>query len=184
MVVAAGSWAGTLLADLNIALEVWRKSMFWYPIADDSLRSDHGCPVYLFETPAGVFYGVPQVDERGFKVAEHSGGQVVSDPLSVNRDLDPSDQAHIESFLSKHIPQVGRPFLKHCVCLYTMSPDENFVVDVHPKHANVVFAAGLSGHGFKFTSVLGESLADLAIDGADGVADWVFGVRAVWKWWI
>ena len=81
LVVAAGSWAGTLLADLNISLEVRRKSMFWYPIGDDSLRADHGCPVYLFETPAGVFYGVPQVDERGFKVAEHSGGQPIDDPL-------------------------------------------------------------------------------------------------------
>ena len=164
LVIAAGSWSGTLLADLGIRLEVRRKSMFWYPIGDDSLRADRGCPVYLFETPAGVFYGVPQVDERGFKVAEHSGGQPIDDPLAVNRDLDAVDQEHIESFLSKHIPKVGRPFLKHCVCLYTMSPDENFIVDVHPNYENVAFAAGLSGHGFKFTSVLGEALADLALN--------------------
>ncbi len=164
LVIAAGSWSGPLLADLGMCLQVRRKSMFWYPIGDDSLRADHGCPVYLFETPAGVFYGVPQVDERGFKVAEHSGGQPIADPLAVNRDLDPSDQSHIESFLSKHIPKVCRPFLKHCVCLYTISPDEHFIVDLHPRHPQVCFAAGLSGHGFKFTSVLGEMLADLALN--------------------
>ena len=54
----------------------------------------------------------------------------------------------------------------HAVCLYTMSPDEHFIVDRHPAHANVVFAAGLSGHGFKFTPVLGRALADLALDGS------------------
>jgi glycine/D-amino acid oxidase-like deaminating enzyme len=53
----------------------------------------------------------------------------------------------------------------HVVCLYTMSPDENFIVDRHPAHANVVFAAGLSGHGFKFVPVLGRALAELALDG-------------------
>jgi len=55
------------------------------------------------------------------------------------------------------------------VCLYTMSPDEHFVVDLHPRHPRVAFAAGLSGHGFKFTSVLGEALADLALDGGSNL---------------
>ncbi len=165
LVIAAGPWSGPLLSDLGIPLEVHRKCVFWYPAPDDSLRADRGSPVYLFETPARVFYGIPQVDDWGFKVAEHSGGQTVADPLTVNRELDPSDQANVEAFLSKHIPKVGRPFLHHSVCLYTMSPDENFVVDLHPDHSNICFAAGLSGHGFKFTSVLGETLADLALTG-------------------
>ena len=165
LVIAAGPWSGPLLSDLGIPLEVHRKCVFWYPAPDDSLRADRGSPVYLFETPTRVFYGIPQVDDWGFKVAEHSGGQTVADPLTVNRELDPSDQANVEAFLSKHIPKVGRPFLHHSVCLYTMSPDENFVVDLHPNHPNICFAAGLSGHGFKFTSFLGETLADLALTG-------------------
>jgi glycine/D-amino acid oxidase-like deaminating enzyme len=55
--------------------------------------------------------------------------------------------------------------LNFAVCLYTLSPDRNFIVDRHPECSQVSFAAGLSGHGFKFASVLGEVLADLAIDG-------------------
>jgi sarcosine oxidase len=165
LIITAGAWAGSLLADLGIRLEVRRKSVFWYPIGNPALQADHGCPVYLFETPAGVFYGIPQVDDFGFKVAEHTGGQTVADPLTVNREVEPADQARVEAFLSAHIPQVGLPFLHHSVCLYTMSPDENFIVDVHPDYPQVTFAAGLSGHGFKFTCVLGEVLADLALEG-------------------
>ena len=57
----------------------------------------------------------------------------------------------------------------HAVCCYTMSPDENFIVDCYLKHPHIVFAAGLSGHGFKFTPVLGKALAELALDGATGL---------------
>ena len=68
-------------------------------------------------------------------------------------------------FLAEYLPGVTPALNDHAPCMYTMSPDENFIVDRHPTNANVVFAAGLSGHGFKFTSVLGEALADLALEG-------------------
>jgi sarcosine oxidase len=165
LVISAGAWAESLLRELNTRLEVRRKPVFWYPTNDESLRVDRGCPCYLFETPAGVFYGIPQIDDFGFKVAEHTGGSTVADPLAVDRDLNPADQARVESFLADHIPTVGRPHSHHSVCLYTMSPDENFIVDIHPNHPQIAFAAGLSGHGFKFTCVLGEALADLALEG-------------------
>ncbi len=165
LVITAGAWAGTLLGDLGINLSVRRKPVFWYPAASDSLRADTGCPAYLFELPEGVFYGIPQIDDWGFKVAEHTGGETVADPLAVNRELEPVDQARVEAFLSKYIPDVGYPLRRHSVCLYTMSPDENFIVDIHPQYPQVCFAAGLSGHGFKFTCVLGEALADLALNG-------------------
>jgi sarcosine oxidase len=165
LVIAAGTWAGSLLGELGIPLTVRRKPVFWYPATDDSLRAKNGCPVYLFELPDGVFYGIPQVDNWGFKVAEHTGGNLVDDPLRVDRELAAADQSRVETFLSKFIPSVGRPMSRHSVCLYTMSPDENFIVDAHPQHPQVCFAAGLSGHGFKFTCVLGEALADLALSG-------------------
>ncbi|HTQ38179.1 MAG TPA: N-methyl-L-tryptophan oxidase [Pirellulales bacterium] len=167
LVMAAGAWAGQLLSHLGILLTVLRAPVFWYPIIDDALRADRGCPAYLFDTPQCP-YGIPQVDEFGFKIAEHGNRekkQSLADPLQVNRQLDPNDQARVEGFLREHIPGVGRPHLHHSVCLYTMSPDENFIVDVHPQFPQVVFAAGLSGHGFKFTCVLGEILADLALAG-------------------
>ncbi len=112
-----------------------------------------------------MFYGFPQIDELGVKVAEHSGGQPVADPTNVDRELDPKDRARVENFLTACLPGVSRNMTRHSVCMYTMSADEHFIVDRHPTDERLVFAAGLSGHGFKFAPVLGEALADLALAG-------------------
>ncbi len=138
---------------------------FWYPSGAE-FQADRGCPAFLFDTPEGVFYGLPQIDERGLKVAEHTGGSLVADPLTVDRTVEAAEQARVEGFLAEYLPQVGRPLAQHSVCLYTLTPDEHFVVDRHPSDPRVVLAAGLSGHGFKFTGVLGEALADLALEGS------------------
>jgi len=166
LIVAAGPWAPALLADLRIQLQPRRKHVYWFPTGDHSYHQDRGCPTFLYELPHGIFYGFPQIDDLGVKVAEHSGGQAVFDPLNDPRELDPADLGRVEAFLSAHLPAVGRPMQRHSVCFYTMSPDEHFIVDRDPANPNMLFAAGLSGHGFKFTSVLGEALADLALDGA------------------
>jgi len=141
--------------------------VFWYQVGDGSLRADRGCPAYLFDT-LQCPYGIPVVDELGFKVAEHGNREakrLVADPLAVSRELNPSDQMRVEEFLQRHIPGVKRGQAIHSVCMYTMSRDETFIVDLHPRYPQVAFAAGLSGHGFKFTCVLGEILADLALNG-------------------
>jgi monomeric sarcosine oxidase len=164
LVIAAGAWAASLLSDLKVVLPVRRKSLFWFA-TDSNVYSVGSCPVFLFELPNGVFYGFPKLDERGLKIAEHSGGQVVENPLAVNRSVDPDDQRRLVEVLDRYLPGVTHRITDHSVCLYTMSPDENFVVDCHPVHPNVVFAAGLSGHGFKFAPVLGRALAELALEG-------------------
>jgi sarcosine oxidase len=168
LVVAGGAWAGGLLAGIPLQLEVRRKSLFWFEASSaGAARYDVaiGFPVYLFELPVGVFYGFPRFDGRSMKAAEHSGGATVADPANVNRSIDAAEQRRVERFLTAHLPQVSYHVVDHAVCLYTMSPDEQFIVDRHPEHSNVVFAAGLSGHGFKFTPVLGRALSDLALEG-------------------
>jgi glycine/D-amino acid oxidase-like deaminating enzyme len=144
---------------------VHRKSLFWFETSAPQYDVANGFPVFLYELPKGVFYGFPKLDARGVKAAEHSGGRVVDDPLVVDRSIDANEQQRLIQFLSAHLPGVTNKVTDHVVCLYTMSPDENFIVDRHPAHANVVFAAGLSGHGFKFVPVLGRALAELALDG-------------------
>jgi sarcosine oxidase len=165
LIITAGPWAPALLTGLGIALVVRRKHLYWFAPADKTYHQDSGCPTFLYELPHGVYYGFPQVDSLGVKVAEHSGGQAVTDPLNDPRVLDPADLARVEAFLRAHLPGVCNSLQRHSVCFYTMSPDEHFIVDRDPRDQNTLFAAGLSGHGFKFTSVLGEALADLAIDG-------------------
>lgn len=165
LVLALGPWSPVLVGLPSDVFHVRRKHVYWFATHQAHCQASAGCPTYLFETPDGVFYGFPQIDAWGVKVAEHSGGVVIEDPDTDPRLPDAADQARVEAFLSRHLPGVTRTCLRHSVCYYTMSPDEHFVLDFHPASERVVFAAGLSGHGFKFTSVLGEALADLALEG-------------------
>jgi sarcosine oxidase len=160
LIIAAGPWAAELLTDLNVALEVRRKSLFWFATNNGAAVQ---LPTYLFELPEGVFYGFPAIEGR-MKVAEHSGGTTIANPLSVNRDIVPAEVLAVDSFKQRHLP-LAAEMLDHAVCLYTMSPDENFILDKHPDDHRIAFAAGLSGHGYKFAPVLGEALADLAFNG-------------------
>lgn len=164
LVITAGPWAPQLLSGLGIQLEVRRKHLYWFGTSDAAFHQSR-CPTFLYEMPQGVFYGFPAIDSQGVKVAEHSGGVVVDDPLTDPRQLDERDLERVKEFLAQCMPNVSGPLNRHGVCFYTMSPDQHFIVDRHPQWDRVVFAAGLSGHGFKFTSVLGEALADLALGG-------------------
>jgi sarcosine oxidase len=165
LIIAGGAWSSMLLAGIDVPLEVRRKSLFWFHADGPEYDVASGLPVFLFELPDGVFYGFPKLDARGVKVAEHTGGRSIADPLAVNRQIEPAEQQRLADFLAAHLPGVSHRVADHSVCLYTMSPDEHFVVDRHPEHENVVFAAGLSGHGFKFAPVLGAALVDLALHG-------------------
>jgi sarcosine oxidase len=165
LVITAGPWAPQILSDLGIPLKVRRKHLYWLGTSDTAL-DQACCPTFLYEMPQGVFYGFPAIDALGVKVAEHSGGEVVSDPLNDPRSLDERDLGRVKEFLAQCMPTATGPLNRRAVCFYTMSPDEHFIVDRHPQSDRVVFAAGLSGHGFKFTSVLGEAMAEMCLSGA------------------
>jgi sarcosine oxidase len=168
LVLCPGPWAGGLLKLPHLRLTVLRKSLFWYePPAAHVQSFDAGSlPCFAFDTPAGFFYGFPRLDGRGVKLAEHTGGRAVADPMAVDRSVDAGEQVRIEEWIAAHLPALGRDRRDHATCLYTMSPDHHFVLGPHPDHPQVAIAAGFSGHGFKFASVVGEVLADLAITGA------------------
>ena len=165
LVLALGAWAGDALADPNIHFETVAKTLYWYEAPLAVHAADGGCPVFLYELSDGVFYGVPRVSDRGMKVAEHTGGHPVADPLAGDRRLDQAEGARVDRFVESCLPGAGPRVLGQALCFYPMSPDGHFVVGLHPRHPEVSLVAGLSGHGFKFTSVLGEILADLALDG-------------------
>jgi sarcosine oxidase len=166
LIVSPGAWAARLLADLRLPFEVRRKHLYWLDCPSPAYNAEAGCPTFLYELPHGVFYGFPVIDAQGLKCAEHTGGQVVEDPLADPREFDPRDHARVLQFLQSYLPGVSSRMVRHGVCFYTMTPDEHFVVDHHPADTQLAFAAGLSGHGFKFTSVLGEILADLVLQGS------------------
>ena len=90
----------------------------------------------------------------------------MDNPLELDRSQHTDEKKRVTEFLSDYLPKVGHEVVKHDTCMYTKTPDENFIVDRHPEHENVVLGAGFSGHGFKFAPVLGRVLADMAMEGA------------------
>lgn len=162
VIVTAGAWSGALFPWLAPALQVRRKHQYWFPSSDARLRASSGCPTYFFDTAEGHFYGFPALDDGLAKVARHSGGDPVADPTRVDRSLDEDDLARVQAFMARHWNAAfGRP-TRHAVCMYTMSPDEHFIIDRHPDNPQIVYCAGLSGHGFKFATVLGQYLNELS----------------------
>jgi len=162
LVLCPGAWAQDLARLPSIRLPVLRKELAWYAAREAHHTRAGGCPLFFFETPDGSYYGFPDLGGNGLKVAEHTGGEPVENPLEVDRSPREADRRRVEAFLDAHVPGVSRDLLRQEVCLYTMSPDEHFVVDQHPESERVFLVAGLSGHGFKFASVLGEIAAEWA----------------------
>ena len=170
LILCPGAWAAQLLPrSLSQHLEIRRKSLFWFD-SKSSLHRDNGFPVWLVEEPDGVFYGFPHLDDQGFKVAEHSGGQLVTNPSIVDRNLDLQDQQRIHNFLERRIADVELGTrLNHEVCMYTVTPDEHFMLgQLHGFH-DLFVGTGLSGHGFKLVPALGEILAKQVLGRNDDI---------------
>lgn len=164
LIITAGAWTPELLSTLGVPMQVLRKTMVWYPTQTDEYTLDKGFPVWIYESAHGAIYGFPEIDELGFKVARHDGGTPVADPLQLDRDLTEDDRQPLEALLRDSFAGVVPKPGHHAACMYTMSPDGDFIVDCHPEAPQVSFVAGLSGHGFKMASALGEAVCDLAMD--------------------
>ena len=170
LVMTAGAWTGRLLHQLRLPLVVKRKVFAWFdPLTPELFAADR---IPIFSFPDNWSYGFPHLPGMGVKMAEHSGGSYLADgddPVSPpgSADLDP-----IAATAAKYLPRLAGDYNqarsrlhRSATCLYTMTPDEDFIVDHHPEFKNVVFAAGFSGHGFKFAPVIAEALADLLLQG-------------------
>lgn len=163
LVLAAGAWLSDLVPGLALPLAVERVPLFWYEPADPAPFRE--IPVYIVGTAQGSFYGFRYLDEQGLKVAKHGTGEAAL-PDRLDRELRAGEDAPVRAFLERHMPAGVGPLRGWKLCMYTRTPDEHFIVDRHPRYPSVVFASACSGHGFKFASVMGEILADLALEGA------------------
>lgn len=166
LVIAGGAWAARLLPGLAPHLNVQRKVQLWFPASAPACRQDQGCPVFAFDLPQGFFYGFPSLDGRDMKIAVHTGQDATADPDALDRSLRPDDVTPVAQFVTAHLIGVDTVPSRHAVCMYTMSPDEHFIIDRAPQAERTYFAAGFSGHGFKFAPLVGSILADLVMDGA------------------
>lgn len=165
LIVCAGPWAGQLLRPLQDRLTLQRRVVLWYPISGDAFRLERDAPVFGMEIGPHFFYGFPSLDGRTIKVAEHNRDDIVASADECQRSVSAEDRAHIDRFVREHLYGVSDQSTRESVCLYTMSPDSHFILGPAPCSDRVLVAAGFSGHGFKFAPVVGQALADLALDG-------------------
>jgi sarcosine oxidase len=165
LVVTAGPWAQSILAELNLPLTVMRQVPMWFqPIQPEQFRRDR-FPIFIAELEGAAVYGLPMIDPRGVKVAVHYGTEELPGPEGINREVSDADEAPVRQFLVEHLPNLAGPRTHASICMYTLTPDRHFIIDRHPRHPQIAIAAGFSGHGFKFAPVVGEVLADLVTDG-------------------
>jgi sarcosine oxidase len=165
LIVTAGAWATKLLSDIGVPLCVMRQTLLWFDPRERSynFRRDR-FPIFIVDVPGMPFYGLPAIDRHGVKVARHYGAPELPNPDGVRWEITDADIAAMRPLLDTYLSGLGA-FTKGQVCMYTVSPDKHFVIDVHPAHPQVSVACGFSGHGFKFAPTVGEILADLAEQG-------------------
>lgn len=167
LLMTAGPWSDEAMRG-SLPLRVTRQVVAWIsPRGGVAPFLPDRFPVFLMEDSSGQpGYGFPAIDgpTGGMKVAVH-GSDDVCTPATVDRTISARDIEQIQRKLAVRIPALQGEVLRAQTCLYTMTPDENFVIGAHPGMSNCTIACGFSGHGFKFSSVVGEVLADLATTG-------------------
>jgi sarcosine oxidase len=169
LVIAAGPWAPQVLAE-DLPLRVTRQVVFWFEPKEcvDLYREDR-LPIYLFETKDEhpVVYGFPLTgpESDGVKAAVHGSTELCT-PETICREIRSEDERLIRQRLASTLPSLAGRVLRAETCIYTMTPDENFIVGPHPQFPSVTIAAGFSGHGFKFAPVIGEIVGGLATRGS------------------
>ena len=174
LIVAAGPWAGKMIRGLSSSLTVTRQMIAWVIPKNNSLFELGRLPCWMIVDDAkpGIFYGFPILPVGkfngpiGFKLAHHYHG-VISDPDTISRVSTADDEANLVDTLNKFFPDGYKATHSMKTCMYTNTPDENFIIDFLPNYdKDVIVAAGFSGHGFKFASVVGEIMSDLAVKGS------------------
>jgi sarcosine oxidase len=162
VIVAAGAWASTLLPKGALPLHVTRQALLWVAPKEPAAFTPERFPVFMIESGPGIgiHYGFPMLD-GAIKIALHHHEREKVLPETYDREVSPHDRALIRAGLA-FIPGADGAEVAAKTCLYTMTPDEDFVLGALPGAPSIIVASPCSGHGFKFSPAIGEILADLA----------------------
>ena len=164
LLVSAGAWLSSLAPNLEVPLSVERQVLFWFePRAQSEQFLPQYCPVSIWEyAPHRFFYTLPDLGD-GVKVAIHHQGEATH-PDTIRREVDEHEKEAMRKLLRRFLPAADGPLRSTAVCLYTNTSDEHFLLDHHPLHSQVLIASPCSGHGFKFSPVIGEIAAAMLTD--------------------
>jgi sarcosine oxidase len=165
LVVSAGSWASELVPELAGLTVPERQVLAWLQVSRPELFTPEAFPVFYLELEEGKYYGFPEWGIPGFKFGKYHHLEERIDPDGPREEPNSRDEEVLRSFARRYFPDGEGPTVALKTCLFTNTPDEHFILDLHPGHPQVVIASACSGHGYKFCSVVGEIMADLAQKG-------------------
>ncbi len=165
LVLAPGAWIGDLVPSLKALAIPERQVLGWFQPADPAKFAPEAFPVLNLMVEEGRYYLLPIWGVPGLKIGlyHHLGETGTADSLS--RDVTPGDEDVLRRCLARYFPEANGPTMALHTCLFTNTPDEHFIIDRLPGNEDVIVASPCSGHGYKFASVVGEIIADLATTG-------------------
>lgn len=165
LVLSVGGWLPSLAPGLAVPMVVERQVQFWFePLERPEIFRPEVSPIYLGEFDQGrQFYGFPDLG-NGVKTASHHQG-ATGHPDTLDRVARPADEAQAREITRRFLPFANGPVRASAVCFYTTTPDCHFLIDWHPASDRVLIASPCSGHGFKFSSAVGEVATDLVLTG-------------------
>jgi sarcosine oxidase len=164
VIISAGAWLNELLPDLQLPLTVARQPLFWFTCEQKDAKKylPATFPVYIWQCKKNkIFYGFPDLGD-GIKIAIHHGGKKTS-PFTIDRQV-PEGEINEMGMLITDYLGVKASYNYSVVCMYTNTPDEDFIIDYHPSNRNIIIASPCSGHGFKFSSAIGKLLCDMFME--------------------
>jgi len=166
LVLSAGAWMPQLAAPLRDLLVTERQALVWVAARRPELFRVGALPVFILEDDDGTeWYVFPEYGIPGVKVGlYHHRHQAIDPDATAWRAFEPADERALRDGIARFMPEANGPLLSWRTCIFTNTPDEHFVIDRYPGFPQVILASPCSGHGYKFASVMGEVLADLAMD--------------------
>ena len=166
VIVATGAWISQLIPGLQALANPIRQVVAWYRPENGFVTNPVRMPAFLRDdTDNGTFFGFPEIGPDGVKIGRHAHFMESIDPDQPNAPVNERDLALLDEFAARRLPGMNGRWVNAVTCRYTMLPGEDFLLDHLPGEDRIIVASPCSGHGFKFTSVIGEILADLAISG-------------------
>jgi sarcosine oxidase len=165
LVISVGPWSAELLGDLALPLQVVRiVNVHVEPSKPEWWTAEAGAPDFILSVPEGQFYGMPSIDGAGVKIGRHDAGEPTT-ARAIRREIDDAERDYLRHVLDRYMPGANGRVVSDLTCMYTLTPDEYYIVERHPEHPQVAYGCGFSGTGFKYSCVIGEILADLATEG-------------------
>lgn len=166
LIMSAGAWMGKMVPELEAISKPERQVLGWFQPKNPAIFSPDRFPVFNVTVEEGRYYGFPVFGIPGFKVGRYHHLDEQIDPENWDREPNAADEAILRVFAERYFPEGVGATMALQSCIFTNTPDEHFIIDRLPGAPDVIVASPCSGHGYKFCAVIGEILADLAVDGA------------------